>query len=168
MKFKSRLDDFNSDLWGHHFTVPDEIAEQYIDGNNRRVICTINNELEYQCAIMPDKKRGYFINVNKEIRTKLKIKVGDQCNLALKKDDSKYGLPVPEEFIELLKQDPEGEKLFHSLTIGKQRSLIYIIAKPKRAETRLTKAVVILEFLKENNGALDYKMLNEAFKNANR
>lgn len=115
---------------------------------------------------MPDKKKGYFINVNKEIRKKANIKLGDKCELVLKKDDSKYGLPVPEEFIELLRQDPEGEKVFHALTMGKQRSLVYIIAKPKRSETRLHKAVVILDFLKENNGALDFKALNQAFKEA--
>ncbi len=166
MKFESILEDFNSALWGHHFIVPTEVAEKFIDGDNRRVLCTINGQHEYQCALMPDKKRGFFINVNKEIRTKLKIKVGDNCNLSLKKDNSKYGLPVPEEFIELLKQDPEGEKVFHSLTMGKQRSLIYIIAKPKRSETRLTKAVVIIDYLKENNGALDFKALNQAFKEA--
>jgi len=168
MKFKSRLDDFNSALWGHHFIVPDEIALKFVKGNNRRVICTINNEYEHQCALMPDKKRGFFININKEVRNKLKIKVGDLCNLSLKKDNSKYGLPVPEEFLELLRQDPEGEKIFHSLTMGKQRSLIYLIAKPKRPDTRLQKAVVILDFLKENNGALDFKELNQAFKDANR
>ena len=166
MKFKSILEDFNTELWGHHFVVSKDIAEKFIKGNNRRVICNINGDVEYQCAIMPDKKKGYLINVNKEIRKKANIKLGDKCELVLKKDDSKYGLPVPEEFIELLRQDPEGEKVFHALTMGKQRSLVYIIAKPKRSETRLHKAVVILDFLKENNGALDFKALNQAFKEA--
>ncbi len=168
MEFKSILDDFNSNLWGHHFSVPKDIGEKFCEGDNRRVICQLNGTVEFQCALMPNKAKGYFINVNKEIRTKLNLKVGDQCVLKLTKDNSKYGLPVPEEFTELLYQDPEGEKIFHSLTMGKQRSLIYIIAKPKRAETRLNKAIVILDFLKENNGALDFKMLNQAFKDANR
>ena len=73
---------------------------------------------------------------------------------------------MPEETSELMAIDEEGDKLFHALTQGKQRSLLYIIGKPKRSETRLQKAVVVLEHLKTWNGKLDFKQLNEDFRNA--
>ena len=63
-----------------------------------------------------------------------------------------------------MEQDEEADKYFHQLTPGKQRSLLHIIAKPKREETRLKKAVVITEYLKTNKGKLDFTALNLAFK----
>ena len=71
---------------------------------------------------------------------------------------------MPEEFEELLLQDETANTLFHALTKGKQRNLLYIIGKPKGTAKRLEKAVVVAEYLKANNGKLDFKALNEAFK----
>jgi len=68
---------------------------------------------------------------------------------------------------ELLLQDEDGNKVFHRLTPGKQRSLLHIIAKPKSENIRIKKAVAILEYLKSVNGKLDFKELNLAIKNAN-
>ena len=67
---------------------------------------------------------------------------------------------------ELLLLDPEAEHVFHKLTIGKQRSLLYVIGQPKTSEARLKKAIVITEYLKLTGGKLDFKDLNEAFKQA--
>ena len=171
MPFTATLAQFDSDLWGFHITVPSEIAEQFIEGKNRRVICTLNDTLEFQCALMhhgDDLKAQtygkYFININKENRKKLGLKIGSEVQVSLQKDESKYGMPMPEEMQELLYQDPEGDKLFHALTPGKQRSLLYIVGKPKRSETRLTKAIVVVEHLKSQGGKIDYKQLNQDFK----
>jgi len=85
----------------------------------------------------------------------------------LKKDESKYGMPMPEEFDELMKIDDELNEVFHKLTPGKQRSLLHIIGKAKRSETRLNKAIVISEYLKQVNGKIDFKQLQQAFKDYN-
>jgi uncharacterized protein YdeI (YjbR/CyaY-like superfamily) len=73
-------------------------------------------------------------------------------------------MPMPEELEELLLQDPEGDMYFHELTPGKQRNLIYMVSKPKGVDTRIKKALVIVQHLKEVKGQLDFKMLNEAYK----
>ncbi|MEM9920465.1 MAG: YdeI/OmpD-associated family protein [Bacteroidota bacterium] len=167
MRFTAVLDNFNSDLWGHHIRVPKPIAEAFIEGKNRRVLCILNDQFEIHCALMPDGKQGYFININKEIRTKLKLKVGSEIHAELKKDESEYGLPMPEELAELFRQDEEGSTLFHALSPGKQRSLLYIIGKPKSSNTRLRKALVVVDYLKSTGGKLDFKALNQAFKDSN-
>ncbi|MEO1517385.1 MAG: YdeI/OmpD-associated family protein [Bacteroidota bacterium] len=167
MRFTAILDRFNSDLWGHHFRVPKAMAQDFVEGNDRRVICTLNETEEFHCALMPDGEGAYFINVNKELRKKLNLRVGSELFVELKKDESEYGMPVPEELGELLKMDEEGNALFHALSKGKQRSLLYMVSKPKRSETRLKKAVVIVDYLKSTAGKLDYKQLNQAFKDNN-
>ena len=164
-KFTTRLERINSSLgWNHHFIVPREVSKQILKGN-RRVICTINNTLSFQCGIFPIGKGIYFINLNKENRSKLNIIAGDELVVELKEDTSKYGIPIPSVFEELLMQDPEGEQHFHALTPGKQRSLLYIIAKPKSERLQLEKGLVILEFLKSFDGKIDFKGLSEALRN---
>ena len=125
---------------------------------------TVNDSKEIPCAIMPSSEGFYFININKEIRKDLKLKIGDVVSVKIKKDESKYGMPVPEEFAEVLYLDPDVDKYFHKLTPGKQRSLLYLIAKPKGQETRIKKAIVISEHLKKHKGKLDFKILNQEYK----
>jgi hypothetical protein len=167
MKFNTTLEQFQSDLWGFHFEVPIDVAQKLIDGKNRRVICTINNALSYACALMPNGMGGYFITVNKANRKTLNLSVGDKMTVTLVRDTSKYGMPMPEELEELLKQDVEGDRLFHQLLPGKQRNLIHLVAKYKHSDTRLTKALVIINYLKDSQGKIDFKELNQAFKEAN-
>jgi hypothetical protein len=168
IEFTSILDNFNSSLWGHHIHIPAAMAGPFLKAANRRVICSLNNELEFQCALMPKGDGDFFININKEIRKKLGLKEGMQVSVKLKPDDSKYGLPMPEEFEELLRQDEEGSAFFHGLTPGRQRALIHIAGSPKTSSTRLKKALVILDYLKSTGGKLDFRALNIAFKEAHK
>lgn len=167
-KFTAKLERFNSDLWGYHIVVPEEIAELYIKAGIKRMISKYNGVIESHCAFMPRGDGRFFININKEIRTKLKLLIGSSLDVELSPDESKYGMEMPEEFQVLLDQDIEGGKYFHLLTPGKQRSLIYQVGKLKNPDKRLEKANVILEFLKWNKGKLDFKALNLAFKDAKR
>lgn len=163
--FTTVLDKFDSNLWGHHILVPEEIAQPFItDDKDRRVVCMLNDQIEFQCALMPRGDGGFFININKKIRDKLKLKVGMQVQASLRKDESKYGLPMPEELDELLKQDAEGDRLFHALTPGKQRTLLYIVGNAKKSDTRITRAIIVIEHLKGNDGKIDFKMLNQTLK----
>jgi bifunctional DNA-binding transcriptional regulator/antitoxin component of YhaV-PrlF toxin-antitoxin module len=166
MKFTSVLEKFHGNLWGHHIIVPDEFYQPFAK-TDRRVVCKINDLTEFQCALMPKGDGQYFININKELRKKLRINVGEKVAVEIRKDESEYGLPMPEEMQELLNMDEEGNHYFHQLTKGKQRSLLHLVGKPKNTDTRLKKAVVILDYLKQVEGKLDFKELNIAFKEAN-
>lgn len=162
--FTSALHKFDGNLWYYYLPVPAGIANQYIVGKDRRVICTLNETTVFQAALMPLGDGNFFVNVNKTIRTKLKLQEGSDVQVSLQKDQSEYGLPVPEEFAELLKQDEEGSKRFHALTPGKQRTLLYIVAKPKSSDLRIRNGMVILEHLKRTQGVVHYKQLNEEMK----
>ena len=166
-EFTTSIQKSNSTL-GWHFTIPviKYIAEKFTE-NDRRVMCSINGEKSFHAALMPDGKGDYFINLNREKRKKLGIAVGEPISITLTKDESKYGMPMPEEFGELLAIDDEGNQYFHALTPGKQRNLLHIIGKPKSSDIRLKKAIVVNEHLKKNQGKLDFKQLNQDFKDYN-
>lgn len=168
LEFTSPLDQFeNSDLWGYHFLVPDEVAEEIVSDNNRRVVCTVEGKLSFHCALMPIGNGGWFIMVNKPNRKKLGLLKGQVVRISLEKDHSEYGLPMPEELGELLLQDDSGSQYFHALTPGKQRSLIYIVSNVKSSEIRLRRAFVVVEHLKRQAGKVDSKVLSKEMKEAN-
>jgi len=168
MEFESLIGNFNYDkVNGHHLIVPEEVAEHFSKEKVKRFLCTINDIHEFPCAIMSKGGGLRFIHINAEVRKKCHLRVGSKVQVSLKADESKYGMPMPEEMDELLKIDDEANQYFHALTKGKQRSLLYIIGKPKSSEIRLKKAIVITEHLKRLNGKLDFKILNQDFKEYN-
>lgn len=162
--FQASLSNFNSvDLWSFHLKVSADIAAPFIE-KDRRILLKVGDLAAFACALMPDGKGDYFISINKERRNKLGLKLGDTVTSIIEKDESKYGMPIPEVMEILLAQDEEANKCFHMLTPGKQRSLLHIIGKPKTEVTRLRKAIVITEYLKTNKGKLDFTELQIAFK----
>ncbi len=160
--FTSRLDRFDSDLWHFHLMIPQDISNYFINQKIKRLKCTLDGHETFQCAQIPKGGNEYFININKERRKKLKILVGDKVQVELEEDKSKYGLPMPEELDELLKMDDEGSRLFHALTPGKQRNLLFIAGKPKMSDTRLTKALIIVDYLKRTGGKINFRDLLDA------
>lgn len=162
---KSTLQKFDSNLWYYYVEISKQKAAAFIRGNNKRIVCTLNNSLSFQAALMPLGNGHFFININQEIRTKLKVKEGDELTIKLASDNSEYGLPLCNEFKELLKQDIEGSDIFHALTPGKQRTLIYIVGKPKSSDLRIRNAIAVLFHLKQTKGKIDYKQLNVTIKN---
>jgi len=110
--FKSILDKFQKHtVWSFHFEVPDDIAKNLLK-ISKRVVCKINNKVSYQCRLLSAGDLGYFVNVNASIRKSLNLMQHDEVFSSLVNDRSKYGLPVPEVFQELLTQDDEFEAIF--------------------------------------------------------
>jgi hypothetical protein len=167
-QFTSTLERSDNKLWGCHFRVPAPIAKQLVDGESRRVVCTLNNRAEYQCAILTVGRGARVITVNKKLRDSLGLAFGMEVHVRLKKDTSEYGLPLPEELQELLRQDAEGNRVFHALTRGRQRTLLYIVNSAKNPEKRIARAIVIIKHLKANNGRINYKQLNAMLKEPRR
>lgn len=162
--YTTHLQQLKSNVWGYAVDIPLDIALQLKEDNISRVVCSINSAIEFQTGLTPNGNSELFITLNKDIVKQLHLSVGEQVTINLKQDESKYGLPVCEEFHEFLTQDEEFNHLFHQLTPGKQRNLIYIASHPKTSPTRLRKSLAIVDYLKSTNGHLDFKELNETIK----
>lgn len=164
--FTTTLQNFDSNLWGFHLPVPTGIAEEFIEGNDRRVVCNINNRMQIHGALMPYSE-GYFLLLNKDLVKKLQLSIGANVQLQLEKDRSEFGMPMPESFHALLDQDDEGNQYFEKLTPGRKRSLIHVVGKVKNIDSQLNKGLAILHHLKLEEGKLDYKKLNQLIKEYN-
>ena len=152
--FKTSLINSSNDSGWHFVDVPGRIGKKFEkkDGS-RRVVCTINGAEAFQCALLSS-SGDFVIVVNKTKRDRLKIVAGDKITVELKADESKYGLPMPAEFKEVLKQDREADKLFHALTAGKQRSVLYLVGKIKDVDRRIHAALIFVEHIKKNEGKI--------------
>lgn len=161
--FASTLENFHTNLWQFHTPVPEEIALTFIEGDNKRILCQLNDLPPYPAALMKS-KAYWFVLINKSLRERLIIGEGEKLTVQIEKDHSEYGHEMPEELQVLLDQDDLGNELFNALTKGKQRSLVYLVTKVKNSNSRLNKSLAIIEHLKDVKGKLDFKMLNEKIK----
>lgn len=163
--FTAVLESSSSKVWMRHFIVPEKYVKKLTaDDGSRRVVCKLNNTIEFQCGIISVIKGKFGCMVNKPTCKKLGIDTGDAVHVQLKPDESEYGLPMPEEFAELLRYDNEADTYFHALTAGKQRTLLYIINTAKTSEKRIEKSVVVANHLVKNKGKVNYKELYSSLK----
>lgn len=162
--FSATLEASNNKLWGAHFVVPDAVAQVFVAQGAKRVVCTLNGLETYQCALLPKGDGAYLITVNKKLRDTLRIREGSRLQVTLQKDESEFGLPMPEELDALLDEDREGADWFYALTPGKQRTLLYIVQSIKNSDLRLTRSIAVLDHLKKNAGKINYRQLNEEIK----
>ncbi|MBL6445130.1 DUF1905 domain-containing protein [Fulvivirga sp. 29W222] len=132
-----------------YLEIPKEVVDEY--GTMKiRLVCTVNNVLSFQCGLMALGKGKAYISINAKRMKELGVKLGDQVQVALEKDNSKYGMDVPEELEELLKQDYEGKRRFDKLTPGMQRYIIYYVSGVKSPNLKLERAIRLIENLKKS------------------
>lgn len=166
MKFLANLKSFeeNNLGYGPHIVIPNTIYEKMLLlAPDKRIKCILNNKITFSRAMSP-KGTYHYIMLNKEIVKKLDMNFGDEVSVELVPDQSKYGLEITEEMEEVLYSDPDGNELFSKLTPGKQRTLIHIVNKIKSSQLRIERSFVIIEHLKKMKGEIDYKLLQQDFK----
>ncbi|MEO1256455.1 MAG: DUF1905 domain-containing protein, partial [Bacteroidota bacterium] len=97
MKLKASIHKFEYDMWSYYVSIPKEVGDHFIDGDDRRVVCIINGAPPIHSALMP-KGEVYSIYMKKEMLKKLNLQEGDEVDVTLEKDTSAYGMPIPESF----------------------------------------------------------------------
>ena len=90
-----------------------------------------------------------YISINAARMKKLKVEEGDTVSVSLTKDESKYGMELPEELVEIFRQDKEAKRRFDLLTPGKQRYIIFYVAGVKNPQLRIDRAMLLLTNLKK-------------------
>lgn len=165
IKLKAEFTNAESQGGGWHFLIIDRntVDKFGFEGNSRRVICAIKGGEPFPCALMPWGDI-FYIMVNKQRRTELGLEAGQVVDIVLEKDESKYGMPMPEELQEVLNQDPDGEKMFEKLTPGKKRSMMYYIGKINDVDKRIHTALIFVEHIKQNEGKIVYEQLTQELK----
>lgn len=167
LEFETTISQFEDRrVYNYYIPVLAAQVSDLVSEGNKRVICTLANDYTFHTSLNP-RNGDYFILINQQIIKKLQLQLNDTVKVSLIKDNSAYGMPMPDELYENLLQNPEASTHFHLLTPGKQRNLIYIVSQVKSTDSRINKSLAIAEHLIESNGNLDFKGLNVKIKEFN-
>jgi len=168
LKITTTLEKVDSSLgWNYFILIDVALVVSFIKNENRRIVCDAGQGVVFQCALMPDGKGNYQIIINKERRVKLGWVLGQIVEIVIAKDTSEYGLPISDELSEVLAQEQEGSVHFQLLTPGKRRTLIHWVDNVKNPEIRIRRAIVLLRHLKNQEGSIDFRRLNQEMKEEN-
>jgi hypothetical protein len=132
----------------HYIYVPAKHALR-AGGIKQRLLCTVNSVLTFSCGMMPLKEGNMFIMLNKKRMKALGVENGDSIEVLLEPDHSKFGMEMPEELAEVLRQDREAGNRFRNLSPGKQRNIIYYVSQVKNTQKRIDRALLLLGNLKQ-------------------
>jgi hypothetical protein len=147
--FESILDRLPAKGGVFYMVVPDQIAQQFVEGRRpARVRCKLNGMVEFQCAIRPKGDGGFYINVGTPLRQQSKFTLGQKLSVQVWKDESEFGRDMPEELQELLAMDEEGNQLFSKLLPSHQRGIIHYVAGAKAVQVRIDRAIMMINRLK--------------------
>lgn len=145
-KFKIRLID------PYNILISNEIFTPFAELKMTRVkveASSHNNKIEFYAAVKRDKKSGDFkMMFSKQKQKELTLSLGDEFEIQLFQDTSKYGVNMPEELEEVFLTDYEAYKIFESFTKGKQRSIIYGVLRYKTSQQKIDKSLIVCENLK--------------------
>ena len=132
----------------HYIMLDEKLVTKLTKDNNKRVVCTINKTEKLHAAIMHKKEGGHFIVIGAAVCKKLKLKTGAELHASFVIDKTEYQFEMPEELKEVLDTDDEANKIFHALTTGNQRGLIYLLSLVKASDKKIERALKIAERIK--------------------
>ena len=128
--------------------VPPAIVKKAGGILKNRLLCTVNKKVTFPCALLSRKNGAAYISINKKRMKDADVKAGDEVVLILEKDNSTYGMPMPEELQEVLDQDTEARDRFNALTPGKQRNIIHFVSSVKSSQLKIDRSLKLLNNLK--------------------
>lgn len=141
--FAARLTRIDAQFMQYILVVPDEIMEQ-LEGKGRLRAEGTMNGTPFNLAIQNLKTGERYFSVSASLRKagRMQLSVPVEVKFSLV-DPNK--LDIPEELTAVLEQDPEGKDAFDKLTTGYKRSLIHYITSVKNVDSRIKRAMELIE-----------------------
>lgn len=129
--------------------IPPETSDYFLGATNKaRMVIEFDNGVMFHRALQRNKDGFCFMVLGKTTLKEAKKQAGSEEVISLRADTSEFGMPVPSEFAEVLRQDPEGNERFMALKPGLQRSFLYYINTGKSIDTRIQRSLKLIENLK--------------------
>jgi hypothetical protein len=147
IRFKTHIDKL-SYLKTFYLEVPATIVKKIGGIGKVRLICEVNKALSFQCGLMSLPEGKAYISINSKRMKELGVEQGDFVDVILTEDTSEFGVDVPEELLELFKQDPEGKRRFDLLKPGMQRYILNHVNTVKSPQLRVDRAFMLIHNLK--------------------
>lgn len=148
IEFETHIDLLQHLTGMHYMFIPSSIVTELGGGFSRRLIATVNNQISWQCGLMSLREGHAYISITNKRMKELGVKLGDNIELKLEEDPSKYGVEMPEELQAVLDLDPEGYARFEALKPAMQRYTINYVSSVKNTDKRIERALLLINNLK--------------------
>ncbi|MBU2018040.1 MAG: YdeI/OmpD-associated family protein [Bacteroidetes bacterium] len=126
----------------------------------QRVWIHIGESISWQGAFVGLGNGDGYITISQARMKKFGLQLGDLCKVKLEKDESEFGMPVPEELIAVFSVEPLYVKHFEQLTKGMQRYILYYIDQVKSTEKREERALLLMNNLvKHQDKKITFRLL---------
>ena len=141
------LESLNEKMVHHLIVIPNEVAENFVNGKGApRIMCSVKGNPEFPCALNPRHGR-YVIIASKQLIKKNKLLADVPFEISIR-HDPENGLRQPEELEAVLDQDEAASRAFSGLNDGYKRGYIYYINQAKSIDSRIKRALEIVNKLK--------------------
>ena len=145
--FSAYLSPVEGPMVHHVIYVPEAVSAKFRQPKGAvRVLCSVAGKEEFPCALNP-RGNNYIIIASKALINSHKLSPDVPFTISIRKDTND-GLLLPEELNEVLDQDEWARTLFDKLLPGQKRGLIYYIRSAKSIDTRIKRALEIVDKLK--------------------
>jgi len=148
LTFITVINKFDEKMGYHFFQVPHDVALALSDKFPFRSLCTINGHT-FHAGIVKRGLDGFVIQIGKAVLKAAKVDYQQTIQVKLQADESEYGYAFPEEMQELLNQDDESRKYWDAMNPGAKRSYLHYVNSGKSIDTRIKRALLIIERAKE-------------------
>jgi|SRR5690606_38705503 len=133
----------------YYIDIAQEQAEELFPGNKKtfRVCGTLDQHAIHQLAVLPMGDGSFILPLNLSLRKMLHKSKGATLKVAIEKDDRP--LPLAEELMDCLKDEPDALNFFNSLNPGHQRYFSNWIDSAKTIQTKAKRLAICLNGLSQ-------------------
>jgi hypothetical protein len=121
-----------------------ETVEQFSQKRKTRLICKLDNQLEFRCGLNHFGDGNFFIILSKKNLKQIGKELGDSVNFEIREDPNPLGVEMPEVLEVLLAQDEDLKSKFDQLSMGKKRSVIFAMHKIKNIDLQVTRTAELI------------------------
>lgn len=137
-KSKQALNQLEKRKGGYYYLKIDkETVEQFERKKATRLLCTLDNELQYRCGLNHYGDGHFYVIIASRYIKKLNKEVGEEVEFTLEVDPDQLGVDVPEILPVLLEQEPVLKEVYDTFTDGRKRTLIYSIQRVKDLDKQI-------------------------------
>ncbi|MDX5319602.1 MAG: YdeI/OmpD-associated family protein [Bacteroidota bacterium] len=145
---KGILRDSGVAIAGWYLEIPEDTHQKLNLEPRSRVMMTLGEDRLHRALRLST--NGYaYITVNLKLIDKYHLKEGATVEIGLEPDHSEFGMELSEEMVEVMEQDPEGKELFLRANAGVQRGFLHYISSAKGVQTRINRALHVMNRLRE-------------------
>lgn len=133
-----------------YLTLPAETVNGFPHQRNTRLLCTLDQQLTFQCGLNHLGDGNFFIIISGKNLKTIHKKLDDVVAFELREDPNPLGVDMPEVLTVLLEQDEEINALYQKLSLGKKRHVIHSIKNLKDMDKQINNAINIIQIQAES------------------